>query len=101
MFDNSEKEIAILSLRDRLTVTADQAEKDRITRMIMKLKRQRSTGFMNRSELADHYGVSTWKLIRDLKSNNHLLQELIASGWNSQKSGFYPKQVSIIEKHLG
>ncbi len=52
MFDRSEKETLISSLRDRLLVTLDQAEKDRITRMIMKLKRHTSTGFLTRGELA-------------------------------------------------
>jgi hypothetical protein len=101
MFDKGEKETLISSLRDRLLSTLDQVEKDKINRLIMKLKRHNTSGFITRKELADHFGVSQWKLFKDIMKNQQLVDELTDSGWNTYKSGFYPRHISIIQKHLG
>lgn len=101
MFDKSERDIAIAALRDRLLSTNDKTQKERINQVILKLKRHRETGFITRKELADQYGISPWKLLKDVKSNKSLMDELLSTGWHEQRSGFYPKQVAVINKYLG
>ncbi len=101
MFNKSERDIAIAALLDRLLSTNDKNEKDKINRIILKLKRHRETGFMTRKELADQYGISQWKLLRDLKYTKSLMDELLSTGWQEQRSGFYPRHLAIINKYLG
>lgn len=101
MFNKIEKETLISSLRYRLLSTSNQEEKDQIQKLIVKLKRQNTSRFLTRKELADHFGISHWKLIKDINSNQSLIAELTSTGWNPKKDGFYPRHLSIVFKHFG
>ena len=99
--DTKDKELLVETLTERLLSTHELEKKERILSLLQRMKRRSNSGFQNRSEVAEQFGISCRKLMRDIKANKAMVDELSDAGWVKKKSGFYPRQIAIIKKHLG
>ncbi len=99
--DTKDKELLVETLTERLLSTDELDEKERILRLLQRMKRRSNSGFQSRGELAQHYGISPRKLFRNIKNYTKLVEELQDTGWNLKKSGFFPVQIAIVQKYLG
>ena len=54
-----------------------------------------------KSELADLYRKPVYSLMRWIKKDEELFEELLATGYNTYQKEFKKEQVQIIFKHLG
>ena len=101
MADSEDKKLLLETLTERLLSDLEPKEKARILRLIQKMRQKAAEAFWSRSQMAEHYGISIKKLNHDLFANKPLVKELNESGWKPKNAGFYPKQISIIQKYLG
>ena len=85
--DTKDKELLVETLTDRLLSTDELEEKERILRLLQRMKRRSNSGYQNRSEVAEHFGISCRKLMRDIKANEAMVDELNDTGWVQKKSG--------------
>ena len=99
--DSEDKKLLIVILTEKLLSTYEFEEKERILRLLQRMKKRSLHGFKSRSEVAAHFGITRKKLYHDILQNEQLLEELLNTGWTKDRIGFYPRQISVLQKYLG
>jgi|GEM_PF-3019929 len=80
----------------------DYSEKEKIQKLIRKLRTNVHSNYISRNSLARYLGVSKRKLMADLVDRRECWQELLNVGFMlNRKHGFYPSEVQIIMKYFG
>lgn len=99
--DSEDKKLLIDILTDKLLSTEELSKKERIIRLLQRMRKRTSSGYQSRSEIAAHYGISRFKLYHDINSNERIVNELMDTGWTKKRAGFYPIQIAILQKYFG
>jgi len=99
--DSEDKKLLIDVLTDKLLSTEELVKKEKIMRLLQRMRKKTASGYQSRSEMAAHYGISRFKLYRDITANERIMDELMDTGWTKERDGFYPIHIEILQKYLG